>query len=438
VTAVAYDGPLGVQQARSIAQSNGAINIWDGAIRSGKTVASLLRFASFVVNEARKLAAGCLVITGKTHDTIARNVFGPLMSPALMGRAARLTTYTRGAPTGTILGQEVEVISGHDEGSEARLRGLTARGWYADECSLLPESFFDQLVGRASVPGARGFGTTNPGAPNHWFKIRYLDAAWATTGPDIRSWHFVLEDNPVLTRDYIELISTLYTGMWFKRMILGKWVMAEGAIFDAYDEDRHLVDHVPEGLDYISSGIDYGTTNPFAALLIGLGIDPVDGVKRLWVTDEYRYDSKKLGRQMSDQQYSEAVRGWLGAVEIGRGVRGVRPRFVIVDPSAASFRVQLHRDGLTNWPGDNAVIDGIRTMSTLFAADRVRIKRSCKGLIGEIPGYSWDPKAAAKGEDVPMKTDDHSVDAARYGIRTTEAIWHGLIYPQRQLVGALS
>ena len=31
-------------------------------------------------------------------------------------------------------------------------------------------------------------------------------------------------------------------------------------------------------------------------------------------------------------------------------------------------------------------------------------------------GYSWDPKAQARGEDKPIKRDDHAVDAERYGV----------------------
>jgi phage terminase large subunit len=188
--------------------------------------------------------------------------------------------------------------------------------------------------------------------------------------------------------------------------------MSEGAIYEAFDATRHVVDEIPTITRWLCDAIDYGTVNPFADLLIGLGAD-----QRIYVTSEYRHDSRTARQQMTDAEYSAARRQWLTG-------QGVRPEFTVVDPSAASFIEQLHRD---NTPGvvqaENSVLDGIRTVASLLAADRLRIHRSCAGLIDELPGYSWDDEAAEKGEDKPIKQDDHSCDALRYGVRTTEALW---------------
>src|SRR4051812_23480695 len=93
---------LSTVQERSIAQATARINIWDGSVRSGKTISSLLRWLMFVAKAPR---GGALVVVGKTYDTVSRNVFGPLTDPAITGAAvARLISYTRGAPTATILG----------------------------------------------------------------------------------------------------------------------------------------------------------------------------------------------------------------------------------------------------------------------------------------------------------------------------------------------
>ncbi len=73
--------------------------------------------------------------------------------------------------------------------------------------------------------------------------------------------------------------------------------------------------------------------------------------------------------------------------------------------------------------GDNEVMDGLRTMSSLITTRRLKVHRSCKAFIDSVPGYSWDPKAAEKGEDAPLKVDDHAIDAGRYGIHTTQAVW---------------
>jgi hypothetical protein len=69
------------------------------------------------------------------------------------------------------------------------------------------------------------------------------------------------------------------------------------------------------------------------------------------------------------------------------------------------------------------VADGIRTVSTLMAAGKLKVHRSCRGLLDELPGYSWDDAKAQRGVDAPIKVDDHSCDSLRYAIATSESTW---------------
>lgn len=406
---------LSEKQEISIARSTAWLNVWEGSVRSGKTVSSLLRWLIYVANAPR---GGQLVVVGKTYDTVARNVFGPLQDPSIVGPGvARMVKYNRGAPVAWILGRQIEVITANDIKAEGRLRGLTGAGAYVDELTLLPKEFFKRLVDRQSVPGALIFATTNPDNPGHWARKEWLDRADEL---GIRTWHFVMDDNPTLTDEYKQRMRRSFTGLWYRRFILGQWVQSEGAIYEMFDSTRHVVDEVPAITRWLCDAIDYGTVNPFADLLIGLGED-----RRLYVVSEYRWDSRRERRQLTDAEYSQARRRWLAAVPHPQSnVVGVRPEWTVVDPSAASFIEQLHRDGTPGVaPADNSVLDGIRGVAALFASDRLRIHRSCTGLIDELPGYSWDDEAAKKGEDRPIKQDDHSCDALRYGVRTTEALW---------------
>lgn len=410
---------LSEKQERSIAHSQARLNLWTGSIRSGKTVASLLRWLTYV---ATAPWGGDLVVTGKTFDTVSRNVFNPLADPAVTGKYAALVKYTRGAPTATVLGRKVEVITANDARAEGRLRGMTCAGAYVDEITLLPEAFWDQLLGRMSVPGAKLFGTTNPDNPTHWLRKKFLLRARHL---GMRHWHFTLDDNPGLDPAYVAAIKREYVGLWYKRFVLGEWCLAEGAVFDMFDDARHVVSdaQMPGISRWVGTGVDYGTTNPFHALVLGLGSDG-----RLYLTREWRHDSKLARRSMTDAEYSEALRGWLGRVPVpGTGTVGVAPQYTVVDPSAASFRIQLHRDGLPSMLADNAVVDGIRTMSSLFALGLLRVHESCKHLLEEIPGYAWDDKAAERGLDEPVKVDDHGIDAGRYVIHTTRALWQPLL-----------
>jgi len=409
---------LSRKQIESIHQSHARINLWHGAVRSSKTVASLLRWFAFIADAP---LGGELIMMGRTRETIGRNALAVMQNPQLMGRLASSVSYTFGAPTATIMGRLVHVLGANDTASETKIRGLTVVGAYVDEITTIPQVTFQQLVARMSVLGAKLFGTTNPDSPAHWLKTDWLDRS----DPDIRSWHFTLDDNPSLDPAYVAYLKRQYTGLWYRRFILGQWVMAEGAIYDMFDHQRHVIppDQIPPITRWLVAGVDYGTTNPFHAVLIGLGTD-----KRLHVTGEWRWDSRQQHRQMTDAQYSAGMRGWLQTAPIPHTqLFGVHPEYVVVDPSATSFRVQLHQDGMSSWPADNAVLDGIRTVASLISNDQLRISAACPHLSGEMTGYSWDSAAQLKGEDKPLKVNDHGPDGLRYALHTTAAVWRNLL-----------
>src|SRR5688500_693029 len=368
-------------QERSIAHAEARINLWTGSIRSGKTIASLLRWLAYAATAPR---GGALVVTGKTFDPVSRNVFGPLQDPGITGKLSQLIKYTRGAGTATILGRQVEVITANDVKAEGRLRGLTCAGAYVDEVSLIPEVYWDQLLGRMSVKGAKVFGTSNPDNPAHWLRQRFILRQGEL---NLRHWHFMLDDNPSLPPEYVEAIKHEFTGLWYRRFVLGEWVAAEGAIYDMWDEERHIVDQLPRLERILAVGVDHGSTNPFHAVALALGADGC-----LYITTEWRYDGKTARRSMSDVEYSEAPRGWMDEKDL-------TPPWVVVDPAVKPFLTQLRNDGVLPTIGDNEVVDGIRTVASRLHLGKLKVHRSCEWLISEIPGYSWDDEKALKGED---------------------------------------
>lgn len=424
---------LGPQQIKSLRESRTRINIFEGAIRSGKTIVSLLRFLMAVVLHRQ----GVIIVVARTRDSAYRNVFEPLMDRNLFGPLARLVHYTGGAPTGRIMGRTVHVLGANDKKSEKVLRGLTVGLAYVDEITVIPEEFFTQLLGRMSPPKAKLFGTTNPDSPAHWLKVKFLDRI----GKGLerwRSWHFTLDDNPALSEEYKNQIKSEFTGLWFKRFVQGLWVAAEGAIYDMWDVDKHTIpwDDLPEMRELIACSIDYGTTNPTVAGILGLSAE-IDALgrptPRLFMVDEWVYDATASQEKLTDGELSKRLRAWLDAGgHVPRDTfPSMKPRYIIVDPSAASFRVQLSQDGLTATAADNDVLYGIRTVASLIGAGKLLIarptdahpERGCPRFIQEAPGYAWDPDETLKGIDKPIKVADHSLDQGRYGVTTTENIW---------------
>lgn len=422
--------PLVAKQRRSVELANARINIWEGSVRSSKTVSSLIAWVDFVVNAP----AGNLAMVGKTHDTLKRNIIDPLTQ--MLG--VENCRHNRGDRELILLGRRIYLAGANDARSEEKIRGLTLAGVYVDEVTLVPEGFFAMLLTRLSVDGARLFGTTNPDSKNHWLMRRYLRRARVHLGHDgtvkvnrrsdldLARFSFNLADNPTLSAAYIAALEAEFTGLWHKRFIQGLWVLAEGAVFDTFDPEPggpHVVTSLPD-IDEWVLAIDYGTVNPFVAVLLGLGVDD-----RMYAAREWRWDSAAQRRQLTDAQYSTMLRGWLTGL---RPDLGVRPdvAHLYVDPSAASFIAQMYRDRWTGVAGaDNTVADGLRSTASLLAGDRLRIHASCTGtdetpgLIDEMAGYSWDRKASEQGEEKPLKVDDHGPDALRYGIMGTRRWW---------------
>ena len=375
-------------------ESNARINIAEGAVRSGKSYIILLRF----LKELQNGPDGIYVVCGKSERTILHNVIEPLQ---------RLTNgiirYNRGLGEFTLFGRKVYCIGANDERAEGKIRGSTFSGALVDEITILPESFFRMLLSRLSVEGAKLFGGTNPDSPYHWLKADFIDKLSGDPA-QLCSFKFNLDDNPVLTESFKNSLKKEYSGLWYKRFILGEWVLAEGAIYDFFDRSIHVRKEPPTYAKYYLMGIDYGTSNPFAAVLLGFNDDHHPTI---WVEKEYYWDSKEKGFQKTDAEYANDLR---------HHFEGYPIRLTYLDPSAQSFEVELRRQ---KWPvrqAKNDVIDGIRAVATYLSQGDLIICEGCKNLIKEFEGYVWDEKAVKRGEDKPIKSRDHALDALRYVI----------------------
>jgi len=391
--------PLSAKQEKAIALSTSRTNIWEGAVRSGKTVSSIVRWLEYL----KTGPPGKKLIIGKTERTVKRNLLDVVAD--IVGE--KNFNYNRGMGEVTICGHKCEIASANDERSESKIRGLTLAGAYGDEVSIWPESFFTMLLSRLSVAGAKFFGTTNPEGPFHWLKENYIDREDEL---DLSSFHFLLEDNLSLSQSYIENLKKEYVGVWYRRYILGEWCLAEGLIYDMFDEDIHVVKELPSITRYWV-GVDYGTSNATAFILLGLGADG-----NLYICDEYKHAGTDLARSKTDAEYSKELQKWLGDKQ---------PEWIFVDPSAKSFRTQLYRDrkkcpALKKvYKANNDVLDGIRNVASLLAAEKLFVFKKCTETIKEFSLYSWDEKAQERGEDKPIEKNDHAMDGLRYAVKTS-------------------
>ena len=162
---------------------------------------------------------------------------------------------------GTLFGRKVYFEGVNDIRAENKIRGLTLDGAYCDELTLFSEDFFAMLLSRLSRPGAKLFATTNPDSPYHWLKVNYIDAA-EKRGLSLLFLNFLLEDNTTLDAEYVENLKKEYTGVFYDRFILGRWVVAEGLIYSMFNPSVHVKNLSGMKFDQYYISVDYGTQNP--------------------------------------------------------------------------------------------------------------------------------------------------------------------------------
>lgn len=372
--------------------------ICHGSIRSGKTVAMI---DSFITWSLAKHKHQNFIIAGKSMGALKRNVLEPMFA-ILTAKGIDYHYHMSGDPYVAIGTNVYYLFGANNEASQDVLQGLTAAGAYLDEVALFPRSFVDQAIGRCSAEtgtnGAKIFLNCNPAGPYHWFKTDYIDKA---DEKNIYVLHFVMDDNLSLSERVKERFRRMFSGVFYQRYILGLWVMAEGIIYDMFNKAKHVVKTEARTYSQHYVSIDYGTQNPTTFGLWGLH-------RNVWYkVKEYHFEGRK-GRQKTDAEYSEDLKEFLG------GIRAV----IIVDPSAASFIAQLKKDGFTVRKAKNDVLDGIRNVATALSEMMVRFNDCCVETFKEFDSYVWDKKAADKGEDKPVKANDHHMDADRYFINT--------------------
>lgn len=372
------------------------IIITDGAIRSGKTIACVCSFLQWSIENFK---GQDFIIAGKTIGALKRNVVNPikkiLRSWGIPFEHNRSENYLSiGSNTYYLFGASTEA-------SQDVIQGLTAAGAFGDEAALFPRSFLEQMIGRCSIDGAKIFLNCNPLGPNHYFKKEYIDKA---EEKKIYHLHFTMDDNLSLSERVKERYKRMFSGIFYMRYILGLWVLAEGLIYDMFDKDKHVIDKPLDTYKRYYVAIDYGTQNPMVFLLFG---ECDDGV---WhVIKEYYYSGREKSRQKTDEEY---------CVDLINFINDIAVRGIVIDPSAASFIATMRKHGLKPIKADNSVLDGIRRNSSQLESGLLRVCKNCEHTIDELLSYSWDSKATDKGEDKPLKENDHAMDAWRYFTNT--------------------
>lgn len=352
------------------------------------------------VHWAMRFFNGCnFGICGKTVGSTYRNIITPLLAMPDITDYYKVS-YRRSDSLLTIRsGEKINrfyVFGGKDESSYTLIQGITLSGVLFDEVALMPKSFVDQAIARTlSEPLARYWFNCNPDSSEHWF---YKEWICNTRGKKALHIHFMMHDNPVLTEKEISNAESIYTGVFYERYILGRWVLAEGLVYPQFDKSKHVINNYKpsrNAIYYIS--IDYGTVNPTS-----MGLWALESDKAVRIKEAY-YNSREAGQRHTDEQHYKMLE---------KLAEGYPIQQVLVDPSAASFIecIRSHRTFSVR-SANNSVIDGVRVTGSLLEQGRLLFSDTCKDSIREFGLYRWDEE---KTEDTVIKENDHAMDDMRY------------------------
>lgn len=391
-----------------IYDSDAFINIAHGSVRSGKTIAATFRFLLFVLASPYYE----FMISGKTRDTIERNVVRDLIR-MIDGRIPYV--YRKFDNYIEIAGNKIWLIGFSDEGATEKVRGMTIGGWYADELTSASKSTVEMAITRCSVDGAQMFWTMNPESPYHFIYTDYITNQELLDSGTVKCWHFTLEDNLHLSKRYIEELKRVNrkSRINYKRNILGQWVIAEGVIYDSFDETIHVFhDDLTSTFDEINICCDYGVSTVTTFGVMGIVKNTKEG-NTYYLQEETYYDATVKGIAQSDSDRVNDILRLQDKYNLGRRSTLFLPH------DAASLKAQCKQDKRMRMKVRTYAPDtfkDITRIQDLFNTERFFIHESCVNSITQAQTYCWDTKAQQRGEDKPLKVDDHCPDMWRGGL----------------------
>lgn len=292
---------------------------------------------------------------------------------------------------------------------------------YINESIEVSQAAWEEASSRLERPGRSSrfgwlIGDTNPAYPTHWLKQRCNNGS-------TQLWNTLHRANPKMWerggwtadgRRYLAKLDRL-TGHRLQRLRYGKWIAAEGAVYDSFNRDIHVIPWFPIPYSWTRyRSIDFGYTNPF--------------VVQWWAQDPdgrlYLY--RELYRtQRTVSEWAKRIDWWSGPQ---------RYDATIADHDRED-RETLHAAGILTFAAHKPILPGIEAVQErltvqadgkprLFILDGARVEGPDDSLLenskptctlDEIEQYRWSKAKEGKAEkEEPVKLFDHGCDAMRY------------------------
>jgi hypothetical protein len=392
-----------------------------GPAETGKTFAAVHKLHVLLSHFAGAQAVLVRKVKDTIHGTVLQTYTKKILRPDGQGGYVGVQAY----------GGERPQWFDYDNGSRLRLAGMDDPGKvlsaehdfiYVNQAEELTLDDWQVLTTRATgraghAPYGQVLGDCNPGPPHHWILNR----------PTLRVFHSRHEDNPSLYdaalrgwtdqgRRTLAVLDAL-TGVRRERLFRGKWVSAEGTVYE-FDPRVHLLPRgwVPPKEWPRARSVDFGFTNPFSC-----GWWAIDPDGRL-----YRYrEIYMTGRTV------RVHAGQIKALSTGEQY------LATVADTDAEDRATLDECGIPTIPADKDISPGVQAVQ-----ERLKVRGDGKPRIYFVEGClverdetlaerhlpvcardEWDVYVWPKGADgkpvkeVPVDLNNHAMDETRYMVR---------------------
>jgi PBSX family phage terminase large subunit len=354
------------------------------------------------------------LILRKAKEWTSRSVVA-FMWQAVMGRDSRIrfANNTFYYPNGSV------IYSGGmlDDKQRESARSIGGEGGldivWMEEANAFTRKDYEEMIGRVRHTAAdwqQIILTTNPDAPTHWIYKDLIQGGGASV------YYSGAKDNPNNSPAYLANLEKL-TGVMRDRLVLGKWVQAEGAIYDEYDPAIHMIDRkdCPPFVRWFRA-VDFGYTNPFVCQWWGMDADG-----RLYRYREI-YQTKRLVEDLTRQ---------INELSSGENIEAT------VADHDAEDRATMARHGIGTTAADKDVATGIQAVKQRLkvqADGKPRLYFVRDALVetdtalesekkpvcteDEMTGYAWQRYQDGKqNREQPVKINDHGCDTMRYMVK---------------------
>lgn len=403
----------------------------DGSIRSGKTIACIVGFLTW----SQEMFSGeSFILAGKTMGALKKNVVRPMLQ--MLEAWGWPYTYIRsGTDTRIEIGTNTYYLYGaNTEASQDALQGLTAAGAYLDEAALFPKSFVDQAVARCSVDGWKFWMNCNPEGPHHFIREEYLDPE-EMEKKKVYHLHFTMDDNfsisPKRKAEY--KAAWPHGSVFYKRFILGRWVAADGLIYqqfadhvedylvsDAWLRKRDERGKLKNEIMYASIGVDFGgTKSAHSFTLTGF----TRGFKQVVVLDEY-YCKKRIDPKQLQDDFLDFVRRAQARYKVYEAYCDSAEQTLIAGLEMACIQGNVSIDIKNAIKGP--INDRIAFYNSLIAQGRWKVMKHCRHIIEAFEQAVYDD--TKKNQDVRLDDGLMNVDSLDSAEYSTESVQEEIIY----------